>query len=83
MTRSSDYYIYASTIMAADYDGMTDVYEVRNGLTSERITTTTSSSVELYNGDTSISIRPVINISGDAYIYNGGNGTAEEPYLIR
>ena len=77
MTPAGNYSMFASTIREYDYNT-----ENINAFGIEQIDAAKALYAQLYVGDSSLAVRPVINISGYNYIYNMNAGTKGNPYEI-
>jgi len=83
MTQSS----YKSNMVASSICSLENDFEITNCLKDEKITDIQASyyhdyEESLYQGDRSISVRPVINIDGNAYVHNTDMGTKGSPYIV-
>lgn len=77
MTPANNNSMFASTI--GEYNQNT---ENINAFRIEKIDAATASYAQLYVGDSSFAVRPVINIYGSNYTYNKNAGTKGNPYEI-
>lgn len=77
MTPANNNSMFASTI--GEYNQDT---ENINAFRIEKIDAATASYAQLYVGDSSFAVRPVINIYGSNYTYNKNAGTKGNPYEI-
>lgn len=77
MTPANNNSMFASTI--GEYNQNT---ENINAFRIEKIDAATASYAQLYVGDSSFAVRPVININGSNYTYNKNAGTKGNPYEI-
>ena len=77
MTPANNNSMFASTI--GEYNQDT---ENINAFRIEKIDAATASYAQLYVGDSSFAVRPVINIYGSNFSYNKNAGTKGNPYEI-